>query len=297
MAQDILFPPGRLIMGSLYEGSKTDADGNPRVTKTGPNVGSAYVQFFFGVAIPKGAEPHWAQTAWGQLIMAVGAAAFPQVYQSRTFAWKIIDGDSTELNEEGRRPCDREGAPGHWIVKFSGGFQPKLFQQTGPRIFSDLTAPGLIRKGYWIQVAGNVKDNVPSKKPGVYLNPSMVLFVRADAEITSGPDAATVFEGAAISEPLPGMSALPAGFGAAPARVALPALQPPAAPALPTYVTPNPGILALPALPALPAVVAVPPAPAEPTLTPKGLASGYSYADYRKGGWSDEVMRANGIIV
>ena len=301
MSQEILFPPARLIMGSLHKGNDIDGEGNPRVVKTGPKAGTPFTQYFFGVAVPKGREAHWNQTEWGQQVWAVGAAAFPAFHGGRTFAWKIEDGDSTEPNTKGRKPCDNEGSPGHWIVKFSSGFPPKAYQQTRPGVFQDVAAEA-IKLGYWIQVAGNVASNGSAKSPGVYLNHNMVLFVRADTEIVTGPDAASVFGGAAISEPLPGVTALPAGFVmpsipmTAAARAFVhpgDAVMPPIGTVLsPTFVRPNPAILALPALPAMP-----PAKPPEPALTAKGLASGFTYPEYLAGGWSDEVMRANGIIV
>ena len=278
MSQEILFPPARLIMGSLHKGNDKDDKGNPLVVKKGANKGAPRTEYFFGVALPKGREAHWNQTPWGQMVWAVGAAAFPSVYQGRSFAWKIEDGDSTEPNKKGRQPCEREGAPGHWIVKFSSGFPPTAHQQTRPGLFQDVAAEA-IKLGYWIQVAGNVASNNETESPGVYVNHSKVLFVRADAEIVVGLDAASVFGGAAISEPLPGVTALPAGF-------AMPS---------PTFIKPNPAILALPALPAMPPAPAA--NPPEPALTAKGLASGFTYPEYLAGGWSDEVMRANGIIV
>ena len=284
MTQEILFPPARLIMGSLYKGNDKDDKGNPRVNKAG----QPSTQYFFGVAVPKGRETHWNQTPWGQQILAVGAAAFPAVYQGRTFAWKIEDGDSTEPNKKGRKPCETEGGPGHWIVKFSSGYPPTVHHQPRPGLVVEVTTPGAVKVGYWIQVAGNVVSNNSTESPGVYLNHNMVLFVRPDTEITSGPDAASVFAGAGVSQPLPGVASLPAGFGAA---VPAPTY---AAVVSPMFVRPNPAILALPALPAIPR----PPAavPAEPALTAKGLASGFTYAEYRAGGWSDEVMRAEGVI-
>ena len=295
MSQEILFPPARLIMGSLHKGNDKDDKGNPRVSKGGQPL----TQYFFGGAIPKGREAHWNQTEWGQRVWAAGAAAFPSVHQGRTFAWKIEDGDSTEPNKKGRKPCDNEGSPGHWIVKFSSGFPPKTYQQTRPGVFQDVAAEA-VKLGYWIQVAGSVASNGSTESPGVYLNHNMVLFVRADAEIVVGPDAASVFGGAAISEPLPGVTALPAGF-AAPAfvrpspAVLPPAAVPPGTAFSPTFIKPNPAILALPALPAMPpASTAKPP---EPALTAKGMASGFTYPEYLAGGWSDEVMRSNGIIV
>ena len=36
---EVLFPVGRLVMGSLTEAQTTDADGNPLLTKSGPHTG------------------------------------------------------------------------------------------------------------------------------------------------------------------------------------------------------------------------------------------------------------------
>jgi hypothetical protein len=85
---NITSPVGRIVMGSLYDPSTTDAEGKPLVVKTGPNAGQARVNYFFALAIPKGAEPHWAHTAWGQQIWGIGNQAFPNAAQSPAFAWK-----------------------------------------------------------------------------------------------------------------------------------------------------------------------------------------------------------------
>jgi len=329
---DILFPEGRLIMGSLYVGSDKDSKGNLRVVKNGPNKGQPLTQFFMGVAIPKRGEQHWAQTEWGGKIYQAGAAAFPNIYQNPTFAWKIDDGDSQIPNKQGKKPCDIEGARGHWIVKLSSGFAPKVFAQPSPGVFQELTEQNAVKTGYWVQVSGSVAGNGSAESPGVYLNHGMVLFVRPDAEIRQGPDAATAFAGAAVSQGLPtGLPAVP--FAGAPAMPAVPAMpvavaMPPVAVAMPPVavavppvavavppvavaVPPNPAFLAGPGAPALPAAIppvpmaaAVPPAapavpavPAEPQMTPAGVASGFTYQQYRQNGWSDAQMRERGLII
>ena len=317
---NILFPVGRLIMGDCYKGSDKDSKGNPRLVKTGANKGQPLTQYFLGVAIPKAGEQHWSQTQWGQQILAVGAAAFPNFYQNPAFAWKIEDGDSTVPNKSNRRPCDAEGAKGHWIVKLSGGFAPKVYQQPTPGTFVEISTPDAVKRGYWVQVSGSVAGNGSAESPGVYLNHSMVLFVRADTEITSGPDAATAFAGAQVSQALPGAAAAaPMPFAAAqPATVGMgmpglpaPAALPAAAPAG-VAVAPNPAFLAGPgAAPGLPAAMApavpmappVPPAPvapavpAAPQMTPAGTATGFTYAQFRAANWTDEALRTAGYIV
>jgi len=50
---NITSPVGRIVMGSLYDPSTTDAEGKPLVVKTGPNAGQPRVNYFFALAIPK----------------------------------------------------------------------------------------------------------------------------------------------------------------------------------------------------------------------------------------------------
>lgn len=308
---DILFPAGRLIVGDLYKGSSTDDKGQPRVVKNGPNKGQPLTQFFIGVAIPKAGEQHWSQTPWGQTILAVGAQAFPNIYQNPTFAWKIDDGDSTVPNKKGRKPADMEGARGHWIVKFTSGYAPKVAAQTSPGVFQELTG-GEVKVGYWIQVSANVAGNNSAESPGVYLNHSAVLFVKTDAEIRQGIDVASAFAGAQVSQglPTPGAAALPF------TPTALPPTAVPAAAALPpTAVVPNPGFLAGPAgglptaagaaglpvaaavPPAAPVVPAMPTAPSGPQMTAKGLATGFTVHQFLSNGWSEAQMRSEGYIL
>lgn len=97
---------------------------------------------------------------------------------------------------------------------------------------------------------------------------------------------------------LPGSSlpgAMPGG-----ASVALPGSagvsMPTTAPQTTTYVAPNPGILTPPAgaLPGLPPLQQA----AAPIvmLTAKGAASGYTLEQYHAAGYTDDVLRANGLI-
>ena len=330
-ALQILLPPGRIIMGDVYKGSDKDSKGVPRTVKSGPNKGQQVTQYFIGVAIPKAGEQAWWQTAWGQQILAVGQQGFPNFYQNPAFAWKIEDGDSTVPNKSNRRMCDTEGAPGHWVLKFSSQFAPPVYQQPSPGVFEQVHQPGLIKTGWWVQVHASVKSNGSAESPGVYLNQQMVLFVKQDKEITSGPDAATAFAGAAVAA-LPGVAAMPFGGAAPAAGMPMPGAAAPAMPAGPAMhaaapqptapvaaqvpVQPHPGFLAgpgaapamqpaaamgAPAMPMAPPVPMAPAAPAAvpagPQMTPQGIASGFTYAQYRDKGWTDDQLRQNGIIV
>lgn len=301
---DILFPVGRLVAGSCYKPRDKDAEGKPLVIKNGPDAGKARVDYFIAVAIQKTAgHTHWSQTPWGQQILGAGAAAFPQQYQSPKFAWKVEDGDSTVPNQRGRKPCDNEGWPGHWIVKFSGGYAPKICTADGSQAILE---PDAVKPGYYVQVFGNVAGNGSVQQPGVYLNHSAVALAGYGEEIRQGLDTTAVGFGGALPA---GGSNVPVGAMVAPA-LALPVAAP--ALALPALTVPNPGILAFPgagapaAVPAVGVAVQVPPAlplpavpaaPAVPTLTAAGVAAGGTYQAFITGGWNDAQMRAQGYLV
>ena len=298
MAQkvNITSPVGRIVMGSLYDPSTTDAEGKPLVVKTGPNAGQPRVNYFFALAIPKGAEPHWAHTPWGQQIWTVGNQAHPNAAQSPAFAWKIEDGDSQIPNKKGRKPCDNEGWRGHWILKFSGGFAPKVYQQEGAG-YVQVMQKDFCKPGYFVEVAFSVEGNGSQSQPGVYLNHSMVCFRAYGQEITFGPDVASAGFGSA---PLPAGASMtpPAGAipmpqapaavppvpgapvpgqapGYAPAPAGMPApgmaYAPPAVPGVPNGVPQVPGVAPAPLAPAgsvpMPSVP-VPGAPAPIPVTP-----------------------------
>jgi hypothetical protein len=315
---NITSPAGRVVMGSLYTPNTTDAEGKPLVIKNGPNAGQARTNYFFALAIPKAGEPHWAHTAWGNQIWNVGNLAFPQAAQSPAFAWKIEDGDSQTPNKRGRKPCDNEGWKGHWILKFSGGFAPKVYRQEGAG-WVQVTEPEYIKPGYFVEVAFSVDGNGSQSQPGVYLNHSMVCFRAYGPEIVFGPD---------VNEAGFGSSPLPTGASLTPpaSSIPLPAFagaQPALAAPAPIPVTPNPsflqvpppaalpgplaapiaayaGVSALPAIPGGSAIVApapsnLPPAPpAGPVMTAK--AAGASREAFLAAGWTDAQLIAQGYM-
>lgn len=324
---NITSPVGRVVMGSLYNPSTTDAEGKPLVVKTGPNAGQPRVNYFFALAIPKGAEPHWAHTPWGQQIWGVGNQAFPNAAQSPAFAWKIEDGDSQIPNKKGRKPCDNEGWKGHWILKFSGGFAPKVYQQEGAG-YVQVMQKDFCKPGYFVEVAFSVEGNGSQSQPGVYLNHSMVCFRAYGQEIQFGPDVASAGFGAsplpagasmtppagAIPMPQPAaagvpgmppapgvMPGMPQGLpqvpGVAPlplppaGSVPMPSAPVPGAP-VPIPVTPNPGFVQVP--PPAPVPMAPPAAPVR-QMTP--AAQGIPYESYVAQGWTDAQLVQNGLML
>ncbi len=292
--KDILFPVGRLVRGSLYKGQDKDAEGKPLVVKSGPNTGQARLDFYFAVAIPKQpGHTHWAQTDWGQLIWGVGHAAFPQAAQAPSFAWKVIDGDSTVPNKKGRKPCDNEGYKGNWVVQFSSGYAPKIFTADGTQQLTEVDA---VKLGYYVQVYGSCDGNGSQSQPGVFVNHGMVAMAGYGPEISVGPDASAVGFG---KGPAPvGMTQAPigGGFNPAPPVAAVPGVPAVAAPPIlvpppAVAVAPNPQIL----MPPPPAAVPVAPVAAGPVMTAK--AAGVTYEAMVAGGWTREAMVQHGYCV
>lgn len=302
----VLFPTGRVVQGSLYKAQDKDQDGKPLLAKSGPNMGKPTIKFFFAVAIPKVAgHTHWGQTEWGAKIWALGHAMWPQGQAGApTFAWKIEDGDSVIPNTKGKKNCDRPGFPGNWVVNFSSGFAPRIYNSNGTQV---LDTPDAVCLGFYVQVEGTVDSNRSDQKPGLYVNHSLVAFQGFGPEIIVGPDAAAVGFGGG---PAPvGMSAAPIGGMAPPAVPGAPAAPvipapaayaPPAVPAplaaapapaapVPVAVIPQPAMIAPPMAPAAPA------APLGPQMTAK--AGGVTYAAMLTAGWNDATLRQHGYMV
>ena len=323
---NITSPVGRFVMGSLYKPRTTDFDGKPLVYKTGPNAGQPRVDYFIALAIPKTGEPSWAYTPWGGKIWQAGCAAFPQASQRPDFAWKIDDGDSIIPNKRHRRPCDNEGWPGHWILKFSGGFAPKVYKVENKACIQ-VAEPDFLKPGHWMEVAFTVDGNNNQNNSGIYLNHSMVCFRGFGAEIQFGPNPNEAGFG---SSPLPaGASAVPFASsaplpGMPPVAPAYPGgYQPPPAPATPPVpsaspVYPNPGFLQVPpgtqaGLPwpaigngaPLPAAGAVPasPAPVYPSNVPPApyrmteKAAGATREAFLAAGWDDARLIQQGFML
>ncbi len=303
---NITSPVGRVVMGSLYKPMTQDAEGKPLVVKNGPNAGQPRTNFFFALAIPKGAENHWAHTAWGRKIWDVGNLAFPQAAQSPAFAWKIEDGDSQTPNKRGRKPSENEGWARNWIIKFSGGFAPKVYRQEGSG-YVQVTETDYIKPGYFVEVAFSVDGNGSQTQPGVYLNHSMVCFRAYGPEITFGPDVneagfgqSQLPAGASLTPP---PSSIPLPSGPTGAAAPSPTGVPPAALPSPIAVVPQPQFLNMPPVPsAAPAPVPVPPvAPAMTTSLSSGRqmtakAGATSYEAFIAAGWTDANLVAQGYM-
>jgi hypothetical protein len=313
MTINLTTPVGRIVQGDLAKAQPVlDNLGKQKLTRDGHPA----IQHFISLAIPKTpGHTHWSQTDWGKQIWDEGNRAHPNFAPHPTFSWKIEDGDSVIPNKKGKKNCDREGFPGHWILKFRSGFLPKTYNADG-----SLAIPAdQIKCGYYVQVNCSVAGNT-GESPGVYLNPNMVALSGYGEEIIAGPDASEAGFGAA---PLPpGASATPVGGfvpPAVPAPVAVPwpgtaptGVAPavpfgPASPVAAPFPQAIPGTTAFPATtspssappPINPAFLAPPP-PAVPAAPPAkqltAKAAGASYADLIKAGWTDALLVQHGMM-
>jgi hypothetical protein len=299
MTINLTTPVGRIVQGDLAKAQPVlDNLGKQKLTRDGHPA----IQHFISLAIPKTpGHTHWAQTEWGKQIWDEGNRAHPNFAPHPTFSWKIEDGDSQIPNKKGKKNGDREGFPGHWILKFRSGFLPKTYNADG-----SLSIPAdQIKCGYYVQVNCSVAGNT-GDSPGVYLNPNMVALSGYGEEIIAGPDASEAGFGAA---PLPpGASATPVGGfvpPAVPGTGVAPAVPPSfAAPTpipspVPAAATPTTSPSSPP--PINPAFLAPPPPPAVPAAPPAkqltAKAAGASYADLIKAGWTDALLVQHGLML
>lgn len=310
-SEPVTTPVARMVMGSLYKPRTTDNEGRPLVYKSGQNIGQPRKDFFFGIAIPKGAEVqqaygklNWAATPWGAAIYAAGTAFLAHAAQMKDFAWKVADGDSDELNSKGNALVNREGCKGCWVLFFSGTQAPRICNADGSM---PLTEPDAIKAGYFVQVGFTAKGNDSTVKPGVYLNAIAVARSGYGEEIHTGVDTAAlgfggvalpagasavplaqmgvVIPGAAVPglPPLPGLAPVPLVAAQLPPPVATVISQTPlpvaAAQLPPPGITPNAAFLQ----------------PAPVVLRPTATAQG-TYEQYKAAGYTDDQMIAAGVM-
>jgi hypothetical protein len=297
---DFLTPVGRLVTGDLFTPNKTDMQGQPLTVKSGPNKGQLTQQYIAGLAFAK-ADPLFA-AFYDAKIDTPARAAWPQWFNGPigpngkpscthpAMSLKIRDGDG--IDGMGKPNSTKEGYAGHWVLIASSSFAPRVFHVGQYQEHQQIRDPKIVRRGYFGRIGGTIESNNNPQKPGLYVNLNMFDLCGQGPEITSGPDAAAVFGGAAPVLPagatalpmhaaggVPGAPMVPNGPGGfvppavgagVPTASGMPAT--PQTPTPPVYVAPNPAIMGAPgapgvpmaAMPALPGVPGVPQAPQAP---------------------------------
>jgi hypothetical protein len=303
---DITTVIGRFVYGSLYKPYTKDAAGNPLTFKDG----SPRSEYRVGLAIRKGQEQHWTQTPWGQLIYQFAEQNFLNGQcQSPYFSWKITDGDATlARTPNAKRPCDKEGYPGHWVLSWSNSIPPQVCDTSGMKLLE----VDRVKPGDYIQIHGNIAANKSDKTPGIYFNLVFVAFAGVGARIHAGPDITQVQWGGALPPEAQPINSAPtiAPFGT-PSGMP-PVFTPPVLPAvtsqvqmapsvmpahLATHVTnvqPYPNILnAAPSAPSIP----MPTPAAAPVRKMTDKAAGFTYEQFIAVGHTDESLIREGFMV
>lgn len=277
----ITLPPGRLVMGDAYRANDKDQQGRPLRNARG----EPKVNFFVGIAIPKwlpnpqmggqlGPNAEW-DAVWAAMV-AKGQADMPGLWNRQDFAWKVVDGDL--------KYADRPECVGHWIVRASTGFAPKIINTANQEILE----PNALRRGFYVRAYVSVEGNGDSSKPGLYVSHTMLQLIGYGPEIVSGPSAAQVFGGAyqlppgASATPVAPAAPMPAATGYPPqGQPAYPPQGQPPAPGYPPQGYGQPAPQAAPQAPYAPQPApGYPPQPvapgaplAAPGQTPPGYAS------------------------
>lgn len=322
MPERFTTPVGRLVQGDAFEPQTKDQQGQPRLVKTGPNIGQPNPQFFLAIAFAKN-DPAW--PAFEAILQRVARAEWPQFFPqpggpcvNPNFAFKIVDGDG--VDRHGKPNNTKEGFAGHWVVRLQSSFAPKIFHagrySPADQVFDKMQ----LKRGYYVRANGSVKGNGNLQNPGLFVNVDMIEIAGFGPEIVSGPDASEAFSQPAALPPgasaMPVLAApaatLPPGYGApvapAPAYYA-PAPAPVAAPA-PVYA-PAPAPVAAPAVPyagymtAAPAAPAPAPVPVAPPAAPPPPAAGpqmtaaatATYEQYLQQGWTPDLLRQHGLMI
>lgn len=303
MALTLTTPTGRIVQGSIHNGSTTNLKGETLYYKTGANKGQPRTEWFFALAI----EKHNPELpAFLAALAAVAVQAFPQLFPQGAagqclhprFSWKYKDGDGVDDN--GKQNSTKEGWKGCYVFTFKGSQPPQAYHNGVPK------DPKTIRCGDFVRVLCSTEGNggggtAADAKPGIYLNHIGVEFQGYGPEIIGGPDVREQFAKTQAGYRPAGMSDVP--LGAAPAAAgALPAHSvPPAYGAPPAYAPPvvaappayTPPVAAPPAYTPPPAPAA---APVARQMTPKAAGATYE-AFMAMGGWTDELLIREGYML
>jgi hypothetical protein len=177
--------------------------------------------------------------------------------------------------------------------------------------------PGLYVNLSMFELSAQGPEIVSGPDAAATFGASPVAALPAGAMALPRPGAVPAMPGmpAAMPGAQPAMPGMPAagGMPAMPQPV-MPGAQPavPGMPAMPQPVMPNPAFAAgpaampgmpaampqpgaMPAMPGMPA--AMPQPPAGPALTPAGVATGYSLAQFQAAGWTEAALRQAGYIL
>jgi len=313
---------GRMVQGDVHKAQPQRKDQRTGALKFRKD-GSPDCPFYVALAIPKDPAkrlvipgvPDYdsqralidqdARTSWPQFFTGQRPPnvqfdlALPADCNNPKFANKIIDGDG--YDDQGKPYSRYDGWAGCWVIKFQNGYAPSVQAWVVNHV--DPMRPGAapytgwldfdkmgraVKCGDYISVGGSCESNKSTESPGMYMNFDTIGFEQEGELIvqSGGVDA---------------NEALGSRGGAAPAGNAAPAATPAApaagAPTSPT-AAPYDGYRAPTTAGAAPTppvtATTPPPPPAGPQMT---AAAQYTYDQYKASGWTDDQLRAGGLMV
>lgn len=269
-------PIGRLVSGSPDKATTTDATGEPLKYKSGDKKGQNRVEYRIGIAFAKNqadVPPFLAQ------IRAFSKKQWPNLFDANnqpllpSFSDKITDGDSTEVNKKGNRPCDNENWRGHWVIWFNSDTAPTCVSP-GSR---SLIPAADIKTGYYVRVQSSCSKNT-GDTPGMYMNLDGLELAGHGELISNKPDTMEAFKSAGAA------ACIPAGMEPAPGAAATQQAPSPATPP-----PPQNDVYAGPVADPPP-----PPIPAGPDPEEKFLYQGnvFTRARLLESGWTEAHIMA-----
>lgn len=194
---DIITPVGRILSHAIFTPNTKGFNGEPL----------ARPEYYVKLAIPK-TDPGW--PAFRDALLAEARQAFPKLVFSAgpdgaprcnlpSFSFKVIDGDSAELDSSMKAPKDKPGHAGHWVIKLSTGFPTPVFNASGVPMSAEQ-----VQCGHYYKLNASIVGGKNEQKPGVYLNLNGTLFVREGEVIEYVKTYESMFggtSGAAVAPP------------------------------------------------------------------------------------------------
>lgn len=268
-----LSPVGRYVQGDFFTPNDKDQQGNTKVYGSGPKKGQPKAEYFAAIAFAKN-DPAW--PAFKQLLDTSSMQLWPQLFPNGQsinpmFSNKVIDGDG--IDTTGKPNNQKAGYAGHWVVRMSTTYPPKVFPLGQHTPDKQITQSSLLPCGYYVRVGGTIGSNQNPSRPGIILNPSFVEICAFGDIIQRGPDAAKVL-GSAPAPVLPAgarpiMGAPGVAHGGLNAAVSAPQIPAPAGMPQPT-ASPGNGYGVVPGMPAQ-----LPPQNGIPNGAPNPSYTGY----------------------
>jgi len=175
---EFVTPVGRLIYGDVFKGS--DKGFKNRLNEVDKSTGLPAIKWAWGIAVEKN-NPEL--PAFMQLLQNEMRTAWPNfrgnMSDNAQFSAKIEDGD--------KKTPAKEGYTGCVIFKIGSNYLPTVFAPDLQRI---ITNPEEVKRGYYVQIAGQYSTNGQDDKPGMKMWGGKVVFRYKGEEIKgSGGDA------------------------------------------------------------------------------------------------------------